>query len=436
MRRLIPSTHLLRIQGFARRATRTQGFWKDVALLGGSTAAAQLITLSAAPLLTRLYSPDDFGALQLYASVTATLIVVGAWRFELAIAVPKQDRAAWRLLTLAFLALAATCALLAVTFAIDCDWLLRTIGLAPLSPYKWLVPLGLIGGGTYSILNYWAIRRRRFAPIARTAFTRSASESATQLSLGVLGMGPFGLIVGDMIGKTAGVLALYLQVSRHDQSRLGNQEAKRLLLTASQYRRFPIWSTSSSLINSLGLTLPPVLLLALYTPEVAGWYALSLRVVNVPLGMIGRAVSQVYLGNLSSMRPRDNHMLRVFYVQTARRLFLIGAGPIIAVSVISPFVFPVLFGPSWAQAGLYCLLLLPASLAKFVANPLSQTLIVLQRQRTQFAWDLARLLAVIASIGSCSRLGYSATTAVLAHSAQSTLCYLALYWLSVRSLRT
>jgi O-antigen/teichoic acid export membrane protein len=62
-----------------------------VSVLVGGTAGAQLITVLAAPLLTRLYSPEDFGLVAVCASLLALIGVISSRRYELAIPLPDDD---------------------------------------------------------------------------------------------------------------------------------------------------------------------------------------------------------------------------------------------------------------------------------------------------------------------------------------------------------
>ena len=63
-------------------------------------AGHQLVVLTS-PVLTRLYTPEDFGVLAVYASIVSVLVVVTSLRYELAIPLPADDNTAANLLLLA-----------------------------------------------------------------------------------------------------------------------------------------------------------------------------------------------------------------------------------------------------------------------------------------------------------------------------------------------
>jgi O-antigen/teichoic acid export membrane protein len=156
--------------------------------------------------------------------------------------------------------------------------------------------------------------------------------------------------------------------------------------------------------------------------------------MNVPLSMIGKSVAQVYLGQAADLAHQGYHQLRRFYLKTALRLFLVGIIPIGLISLIGPWLFIIVFGESWKQAGVYIQLLFFASIGKFVVNPISQTLIILERQFIQLIWDVGRLSAVIISFGVPMFLNWPDTYAIGLYSITSLVAYVALFFMSIYAL--
>src|SRR5690606_42020419 len=65
-----------RSSDLVRKILPTNSFARGVSVLVGGTAGAQMILVLAAPLLTRLYSPEDFGVLAVYVGLLAIAAVV------------------------------------------------------------------------------------------------------------------------------------------------------------------------------------------------------------------------------------------------------------------------------------------------------------------------------------------------------------------------
>ena len=56
-------------------------------IVASGTAAAQVINLAAYPILTRLYSPTDFGIFALFVTVASVIGIIAAGRFDLILSV-------------------------------------------------------------------------------------------------------------------------------------------------------------------------------------------------------------------------------------------------------------------------------------------------------------------------------------------------------------
>ena len=74
----------------------------NVLKLAGGTARSQVISVAAAPILTRLYGPASLGVLATFAVLMALLNVVTSFGHELIIALTADDEAAAALVWLHF----------------------------------------------------------------------------------------------------------------------------------------------------------------------------------------------------------------------------------------------------------------------------------------------------------------------------------------------
>lgn len=402
-------------------------------MLTGGTALGQAVALLAAPVLTRLYTPEDFGYLALYASVLSVLVVVASLRYHLAIPLPESDEDATSLLALSACALVLTVCASALALAWLGPHLLELLDSRPFEPYLWLIPLGLLGAGAYQILSYWAIRVNAHGPLGATKFAQGVGLATTQVGLGFLVSGPLGLMVGDIVGRAAGSGNLLRLIRKHIGGKRPTRE--RLARNAARYRRFPLFSSGSALLNSAGLQLPSLVLLSLYGPQVAGWFALSQRVIAVPMTLLGTSVSQVYTGRAAELARTAPEELRMLFDRTAARMFLLALVPTAVLALIAPWLFGVVFGSDWTQAGRYTQILAPMFLVQFAVVPLSQTLNILERQEVQLAWDAGRLVMVLSAFGLAMILGWPALYALIAFAVAMSLAYALLFGLNALALR-
>jgi O-antigen/teichoic acid export membrane protein len=64
------------------------GFRQKVLQVAGGTALTQGLLVAASPLLTRLYSPEDFGVLAVYMSLVVFVVIGATLRYECALPLP------------------------------------------------------------------------------------------------------------------------------------------------------------------------------------------------------------------------------------------------------------------------------------------------------------------------------------------------------------
>jgi O-antigen/teichoic acid export membrane protein len=370
----------------ARRWAKLPGgvFGRSVVTLASGTAMAQLLLAFAMPVLTRLYTPTDYGSLAVYSSTLTVLLVVASLRYEAAIPLPEDEPTAASLLVLTFVLLSGITAILSVLVWLAGDAFVAALKVPALRPYLWLVPIGFFGAGTYQTLSYWAIRRSAFSRIARTKLSQGVGQVVSQVALGIARVGAPGLLIGDVIGRVAGGGGLALLAWRDRPAALVSRGS--LAAAASRYRRFPLLTTWSGLLNVGSLQLPSLLFAASFGAAAAGLYALSYKMLVLPTMLVGQAVGQVFLSRAATV-AREPERLRRLTERTALVLFACGLPVFATVALSGPRLFATVMGSQWEQAGRYAQVLAPWFVVWVVSSPLSGLLSVREWQGSALAFS-------------------------------------------------
>ncbi|MDY6878145.1 MAG: oligosaccharide flippase family protein [Chloroflexota bacterium] len=418
-----------RFHVFFLRIMRNKGFAHNVVLLAGSTTLSQGVVMLASPILTRLYTPADFGVLTVYTAILSTLSVVASLRYELAIPLPEDDETAVNLLALSTLIVPTMSLLTGLGVFLLGDQIVHWTNTPALKPYLWLLLPGLLGAGGYQVFNYWAIRKKAFDRIAQTKLSQSLGKVLTQVILGLLELGPVGLLLGNIVGQVSGSGTLAALAYKQNRGALEQINKTRVRWVAQRYRRFPLLSSGSALLNRAGLDLPPLLLAAFYGPQVVGWFGLGRRLIKVPMTLVGRSVAQVYMGESARLAQEAPETLHRLFLKTAQKLLLVGGIPIALLGLSSPWLFALIFGEIWREAGVYVQLLAVMLVAEFVVVPVSSTLNMLEQQNLQLAWDVGRLVLVVSILWLANTMGGSPVQAVGAYSGGMLIAYLGLFGL-------
>ena len=360
------------------------GFGRSVVTLASGTAVAQLLLALAMPVLTRLYTPADYGSLAVYSSTLTVLLVVASLRYEVAIPLPEDESTAASLLALTVALLTGMAAMLSLLVWLGGDAFVDLFRVPALRPYLWLVPVGLFGAGMYQALSYWAIRRRAFTRIARTKLSQGIGQVVSQLALGVARVGAPGLLIGDVIGRVAGGGGLALLALRDRPALLVSGAS--LAAAARRYRRFPLLTTWAGLFNIGSLQLPSLMFAASFGAVAAGLYSLSYKMLVLPTMLIAQAVGQVFLSRAAEL-AREPERLRRLTERTALVLFACGLPVFATVGLSGPWLFATVMGSQWEQAGRYAQVLAPWFVFWVVSNPLSGLLSVREWQGSALAFS-------------------------------------------------
>ena len=419
-----------------RAMTGFSGFRLKVLQVAGGTALAQGLLVAAAPVLTRLYTPADFGVLVVYVAILAILVILASLRYESALPIPADDGEAFNLLAVCLLLVAVTTCLSALLLHALRARVLAWMGAPALEPYLWLVPVGILGCGSCQVFTSWAIRKGGYRRIARTKVTQSLTQLGLQVVLGALVKGPLGLLVGDAFGRSNGTRTLAMLDWRNDWARLRQADGPGMWRAVVRYRRFPVIASGTALMNTCNLRLPALLLAIHFGPAAAGCFALAQRVFALPSSVIGESVAQVYFGEVAVLARGDAGGLMVLFRGTLRRMFLLGLPVMLAAMGAGWFLFPLLFGRAWREAGIFVVALAPMALAQFTAACADSTLLVLERQDLALGRELLRSGLLVGAVLAAYLLKWPARPAIFLFGAAGTLAYIGyglVTWYAIRS---
>lgn len=389
-------------------------FASGVAVLLGGTAGAQLLAAIAAPLLTRLYSPEDFGVFAVYAGAVALIGALSSFYYFLAIPLPEDDVEAANIaaLCLAILGIvvAGTCVLVFFGEAIA-----AAVGTPMLEDFLWLLPVGVFCVGVHSVFSHWAIRAKRFRGIAKASLGQAVVTLAIQLAGYKAGAGA--LMVGHVAGQGAGSAGLSAAALKDPAFRRISGQG--MLDAAKRHRRFPLFLSWAGLFGTAGIQLPPLLFAALFNAGAAGLFALAARIMVLPVQLVGNAVGNVFLSDAPAAYREGS--LGPLALSVHDRLAQIAMPPAILVLIAGPDLFAFVFGEDWALAGTLARWMAPWIYFMFCDSGL-RVLIITGHQQLSMVMHGIQLAVRIAAIAVGAHFG-DLVLAVMLYSAGSALTY-------------
>jgi len=410
-----------RTKNVIRAILPKNAFARGVSVLVGGTAGAQLLTVLAAPLLTRLYSPEDFGVLAVYASLLALIGVISSLRYELAIPLPEDDTEAANVAALSLILVGISTLLSAVLVLLLGTPIAEALGVPALAGYLWLLPVGVLLGGAYSVFNYWSVRTKRFSTIAGTRLRQALATIAIQLA--AFKLGGIALLLGQVAGQGVGTTSLARPALAMPAFRQVSWGGVRQ--AAVRYRRFPIFTTWAGLFSTGGTQLPPLMIAAFFTAAGAGLYALAHRVLTLPMILVGSALQSVFLS--SAPEALRNNQLGEKVHRLLDILTQIAVLPAAILVITGPDLFAIVFGEEWRQAGALAQWMTPWLVLQFCTGPLTIVNAVAEKQHLGLIMQvqLFTVRVVMLAIGAYHG---DVVFAIMLFSVGSAVSYLIFLW--------
>jgi len=374
---------------------------RNVLKLAGGTAGSQVITVAAAPILTRLYGPESFGVLATFASILALLNVVSSLSFELAIAVPEDEEEAIDLVWLCFALVSISTAVTVLVVMLAQEQLLGWFQQPNLRSFLWLLPFGVFFIGIYNSLNYWAIRRKQFTLLAKSKFRQGIAGAIISILAAPLGV--IGLLLGQMSSQFLGFPSILLEnksvfLTHKTKAVLANTNGnhldiggrvrtryfttfclginlkslthkfQRFKMISKKYSDFASYGTFSCLLNACALQLPILILGIHYHDKELGMLAVSQKILLTPISLIASSLSQFLLSEAASQYRSDK--IYAYTLRIAMKLGLVGIFLVVIILLSSPLLWFIL-GARWSEIPKLIPLLTPMLFGQIVVSPLS-----------------------------------------------------------------
>lgn len=362
---------------------------KSILTLLTGTTIAQAIPIAISPILTRIYTPEDFGIFALFLSITSMLSVAITARYELAIMLPKEDKEAVNLVGLSMIITTIISGFTLLVILFGGKGIATLLGNDDIYPWLYFVPVSLFLTGIYQAYNYWSNRKLQYGRLATNRVAQSTTTAGMNLGLGPLKEGPFGLITGNVVAQLIATLRLGMKSIKDDNFSFSDITVKDMKELAKRYDQFPKVSIWSALLNSGSSNMPVFLFSTFFNSTIVGWYSMAHRVLKVPMSLLGSAVAQVFFQTSSNLKNEDPSKLKEVTFRSYKIMLLIGLIPISIIFGFGDYIFSFVFGEAWGTAGNFARILSIWLLLVFVSSPLSMLFTVMEKEGALLKFNIA-----------------------------------------------
>src|SRR5690554_2467648 len=356
---------------------------------------ARIIGLASIPILTRLYSPEDYGVLAIYTSIVAVLVPILTLRYVTAIPLPKTDAMAFNLFMLCAKLILVGTLLISLVLGFFGETVLGWFSMQEFAHLWWLIAIGVMGTATYELFSLWATRKKNYKIIAKTQFTQSLTGNVVKIGLGLLSLKPLGLVIGQLIAQSGGVGSLFKNAYKDFKKLYPSLSNKKQKFVAKYYQEFPWFRLPSQFLMVLSVQAPILMMSALYEKESTGQLGLAVMALSLPVSLIGGAMGKAYFAEVAAIGKRNIRKIRKITIDTQVKLFAISLPITVVFMFIAKPVFSMVFGDEWTVAGNYAAILSPFILLQFTSSPLVQVINVVGSQIIFLMINILRVFTLV-----------------------------------------
>lgn len=357
------------------------------------TGLAQAIPIAITPILTRLYTPEDFGLVALFVACASILSTLATGRYEQAITLPESEIEAVNLFMLSLKVCAAFSLFLIIPIAVLNEWIALQLGNSEIAPWLYLLPISVMGLGTFNAMQMWLNRSSMYKQMSVNRLQNSGYNAVLNLGLGIIKL-PGGQIWAATFGPLLAALSALRLVYRQDEQFFGKADWETQKILARRYQHHPKYMLPGQLIGVVAFQIPLLIMSSVYSLSVAGLFSLAYRLVVVPTSLIANAIGDVYRQRIAR-EYQEKGEFKAIYLKTVTTSAIIALPICVLMYVFSPTVFLVVFGKDWIQAGEYAQILVVAVYFQMTFTPIDKGSVLVGAIKYIFIWHLVRLLSFI-----------------------------------------
>lgn len=366
---------------------------RNTSVLLSGNILAQIITLAAYPIISRIYGPDEMGTLNLFVSIFAILVLLANAEYQNVLVFHKEEKDLPSVLTLCLgtVALVSTLVLLSVPFSSE---IASLFGSEDLTHWYFLMPIYVAATALWNICDSLVIRQKLFKYISIYLILLALYNVGLKILLGNLGWSTAGLIVSAVSGSVLILLAVCLYAQSKDRifSSLGNRPTwSSTLALAKEYIKFPKYSLSRKTLNLLSKSLPIFLLSAHFGMTEIGLYSMGLLLAHTPINVACGSLYKIMFRFVSEKVWNSETILPIIKKYIASVL-MVGFPSFALLFFILPDLTAMLLGDEWRTSGEYIRLMLPWLLAFAVFNVLDFLPQLFKKQEGLFYFEIITLI--------------------------------------------
>lgn len=381
-------------------AGSTGSIFRNMGILASGSILAKFISIITYPIITRIYSPSDFGVLSVFTSAIAILLPFATFRYSVTIPLPKNDGLALNILLLGSGIILILSFFLSLIFIFVGEPVFSFFNMVEIANYWWLLILGIMGSGYYELLSHWATRKKSFKPVAKTTIWQTLLSSITQIVSGIIGLKPLGLLFGEVARSSGGVTSLYRYFRQDLENNWKYRSKNKITFLIKYYKGLPLYRLPSQILLQISTTMPVLYFAFKFGADSTGQLGLAKSMIGIPVSLLAGNVSKAYYAEIAQLGTNNGEKIKALTKSILKKLVTLSIIPILILIFFAPGLFKIFFGPEWEVAGRYTSILSLYTILVFLTMPLMSLFNIYNKQRKYLEINIIRMIFLLIIFGS------------------------------------
>jgi len=368
-------------------------FIKNILTLLSGATIAQIIALIAIPILTRMYTPEDFGYIAIYLSITNIIAAVSTGRYELAIMLPKNKNDALAIFK------GASGLVVIISFIVLLLIVILKNFNNPLSNfiepvYFYFLPASIFIVALSNVFLQWFTRVKKFKLQAKTKIIKSTSNSGVNIALGYFfNLKSLGLFLGHIAGQLSQFTVFLIRFIKDESRDIKSIKRSVVKQQLKENKNFPYFSAPMAFLNSVSVDILIYIFNLFYSTTLVGFYSNANKVINYPLNLISQSFTTVFYQKIAE----TNKKLKLYTISYLINLLLasLAQTPVI---LWGEEIFSFVLGDEWEVAGSIAKYLAPLTITSFAMRSVSNIFSLTRKHQVLLIWQIIYLTVILSTV--------------------------------------
>jgi len=377
---------------------KSGSFKRNVMIMSSGAFINMFIALALYPVVTRLYSKEEFGGFGLFAAVVGLISLGGTALYPTGLVIPKYKREFLAMLKLSLCLMIITVAVSMIIIIFFNELVIMIFKLEYLGDLIYFIPLGILLNSIHTIFFNWNIRKKEFGKNASSSVVSGLSAKIFSIGYAVgFSASTFGFILSRLVSIFLSIVTLGAVKMVNELRLLRVINIKEVMAVAKKYHKYPKHLLPANIVNKYTSDLPIYMLTGYFSPAVAGAFFLANSVLSIPLSILGNSSGSVFLQKANELYISKPSEMAEFTYTVHKNMLYIGTFIFGFVYGFGDVLFAFVFGVEWQIAGQIAGIISTYYIFMLISGPLAKVYRIVGKE--QYSLYISVLLAILRSLG-------------------------------------